>query len=151
MENKEAGLKALYRKYKELISYVIFGGVTTLVNWVSYSICESVFGLSLRLSGVISWIVAVLVAFVTNKLWVFDSKSWAPVTVMKEFVTFIGGRILTGVIEIEAVPHLVDWGFDTTLFGVEGLPAKILISIVVVILNYILSKFISFRSKGGRS
>lgn len=151
MENKEAGLKALYRKYKELISYVIFGGVTTLVNWVSYSICESVFGLSLRLSGVISWIVAVLVAFVTNKLWVFDSKSWAPVTVMKEFVTFIGGRILTGVIEIEAVPHLVDWGFDTTLFGVEGLPAKILISVVVVILNYILSKFISFRSKGGRS
>jgi len=150
VENKNSGLLALYHKYKELINYIIFGGVTTLVNWVSYSVCEGVFDLSLRLSGVISWIVAVLVAFVTNKLWVFDSKSWNPALVMKEFVTFIGGRILTGIIEIEGVPRLVDWGFDMTLFGVEGLPAKILISVIIVILNYILSKFISFRtSKGG--
>jgi len=150
VENKNTGLLALYHKYRELVNYIIFGGVTTLVNWVSYSVCEGVFDLSLRLSGVISWIVAVLVAFVTNKLWVFDSKSWAPALVMKEFVTFIGGRILTGIIEIEAVPRLVDWGFDQTLFGVEGLPAKILISVVVVILNYILSKFISFRTAKGR-
>lgn len=152
MENKDSGLLALYQKYRELINYVFFGGVTTLVNWVSYSICEGVFSLSLRLSGVISWIVAVLVAFVTNKLWVFDSKRWKPALVMKELVTFIGGRILTGIIEIEAVPRLVDWGFDMTLFGVEGLPAKILISVVIVILNYIFSKFISFRrSKGGKN
>jgi len=151
VENNKSGLAALYHKYKELINYIIFGGITTLANWVSYSVCESVFGLSLRLSGVISWIVAVvLVAFVTNKLWVFGSRSWKPSLVMKEFVTFVGGRVLTGIIEIEGVPRLVDWGFDMTLFGVEGLPAKIMISVVIVILNYILSKFISFRtSKGG--
>jgi len=150
VKNKNSGLLALYHKYRELVNYIIFGGITTLVNWVSYSICEGVFGLSLRMSGVISWVVAVvLVAFVTNKLWVFGSKSWKPALVMKEFVTFIGGRILTGIIEIEAVPRLVDWGFDETLFGVEGLPAKILISVVVVILNYIFSKFISFRTANG--
>lgn len=146
MEERKTGFRALYEKYREFINYSIFGVTTTIVSWVVYSLCERGLGLSLRWSGVVSWIIAVMFAFVTNKLYVFDSRSWKPALVAKEAVTFIGGRVLTGAIEVEAVPRLVDWGFDMTLFGVEGLPAKILASVVIVILNYILSKFISFRS-----
>lgn len=144
MEEKKKGFKAFYQKYKEYINYSIFGCSTTLVSWFIYSICESKLNMSLRGAGLVSWIVAVVIAFVTNKLYVFESKSWRPVLVFKELVTFVGGRVLTGALEIEAVPRLVGWGFDMTLFGVEGLPAKILASGIVVILNYFMSKFISF-------
>lgn len=144
MEEKKKGFRAFYQKYKEYINYSIFGCSTTLVCWFIYSICESKLNMSLRGAGLVSWIAAVVIAFVTNKLYVFESKSWQPVLVFKELVTFVGGRVLTGALEIEAVPRLVDWGFDMTLFGVEGLPAKILASGIVVILNYFMSKFISF-------
>lgn len=154
--------------------YCIFGVLTTLVSWVVYSVCEracsglevtnptvvSIISELLKkmgdntdvstfiviiISGVISWIVAVSVAFVTNKLWVFDSKSWERGLVKTEALTFYGGRILTGIIEIIAVPALVSAGLNMTLFGVDGLPAKIVVSMVIMVLNYILSKFISFK------
>lgn len=151
MEERQSGLKAIFIKYHEIIMYCVFGITTTLISWSVYSVCEAWFGLSMRWAGVISWIISVSVAFVTNKLFVFESKSWNPGLVVKEAVTFAGGRLLTGVIEIEAVPRLVSWGFDMTLFGVNGLPAKIVVSVVIVILNYILSKFISFRNRRGKT
>ena len=148
MDGKRSGPRAFYQKYKEYINYSIFGCSTTLVCWFIYGICESQLGMSLRGAGLVSWVVAVIIAFVTTKLYVFESRSWRPALVLKELVTFVGGRVLTGALEIEAVPRLVAWGFDMTLFGVEGLPAKILTSGVIVILNYILSKFISFTPSG---
>lgn len=147
MEEKQSFLRSLFEKHREIIMYCVFGGVTTLVSWVSFSLCEAVFGLNLYWAGIVSWIIAVSVAFVTNKIWVFYSRSWAPLLVIKEAVTFFGGRAATGLLEIVAVPVLVAWGLDMTLFGVEGLPAKIIISVVIVVLNYFLSKFVSFRSK----
>lgn len=144
MEDKKQDSKTFYQKYKEYINYSIFGCSTSLLSWFIYSICESKLGMSLRGAGLVSWVVAVVIAFVTNKLFVFESKSWRPALVFRELVTFVGGRVFTGALEIEAVPRLVSWGFDMTLFGVEGLPAKILASGVVVILNYVTSKFISF-------
>ncbi len=174
MEDKHLSLQVLFYKYREIIMYCIFGGVTTLVSWVVYSICEVAFsGLKVTspavvnlisnllekmgdntdvntfilmiISGVISWIVAVSVAFVTNKIWVFESKSWEHRLVKTEALTFYGGRIVTGVIEIIAVPALVSAGLNMTLFGVDGLPAKIVVSVFIMILNYFLSKFISFK------
>jgi putative flippase GtrA len=97
------------------------------------------------MAGVIAWIIAVIFAFVTNKLWVFESKSWNARLVTGEALTFFGGRIATGLLEVIAVPAFVSWGFDMKLFGVDGLPAKIAVSVAIVILNYILSKFVSFR------
>ena len=98
------------------------------------------------LAGIIAWVIAVIVAFVTNKIWVFESKSWNAKLVTNEALTFFGGRIATGLLEVVAVPALVSWGFDVKLFGIDGLPAKIVVSVAIVVLNYILSKFISFRS-----
>ena len=137
--------KEFFEKHREIIMYCIFGVITTIVSWLVYSICQAWLGLNLYYCGIISWILAVIVAFITNKLYVFDSKSWKPALALAEFITFVGGRALTGVLEIVAVPMLVSWGFDATLFGVEGLPAKISMTVVIVILNYILSKFISFN------
>lgn len=174
MEDKHLSLRVLFNKYREIIMYLIFGVLTTLVSWVVYSICEIAFsGLKVTsptvvnlisqllekmgdntdvstfivmiISGVISWIVAVSVAFVTNKIWVFDSRSWEHSLVKTEALTFYGGRILTGIIEIIAVPALVGAGLNMTLFGVDGLPAKIVVSVLIMILNYLLSKFISFK------
>jgi putative flippase GtrA len=174
MEERPSLLRGLFDKYREIIMYCIFGVMTTIISWLVYSICESSLSsvqvtspvlvkfvsriieitgdntdvntfIVITLSGVISWVIAVAVAFVTNKLWVFGSKSWESRLVWNEAVTFFGGRILTGILEILAVPALVSWGFNMKLFGIDGLPAKILISIAIVILNYIFSKFISFR------
>ncbi len=175
MEEKHSVFRMLFEKYREIIMYCVFGATTTLVSWVVYGLSErflpsihvanSAFErlvtrligflggstdvdtfLSMTLAGVISWLVAVAVAFVTNKLWVFGSRSWEGSLVRTEALTFFGGRVATGLLEIIAVPALVGWGFDFTLFGVNGLPAKILVSLVIVVLNYVLSKFISFRS-----
>jgi putative flippase GtrA len=162
-------LHALFDKHRELILYIIFGLTTTVINWLVYSLYVRVmparahglilpawlerllseslnFDTRLLLAGAVAWIIAVSVAFVTNKLWVFRSKSWNARRTVSEALTFFGGRLATGLLEIVAVPALVGRGFDAKLFGVDGLPAKILISVVIVILNYILSKFISFRS-----
>lgn len=174
MEEKPSMLRALFNKHREIIMYCVFGVTTTVINWFVYSVCErslSSFNVTnpaivrfitgiveatgkntdvntfavMVISNVIAWIIAVAVAFVTNKLWVFDSRSWERSLVRKEAVTFIGGRILTGILDIISVPALVSLGFNTRLFGVDGLPAKIVVSVAIVILNYILSKFVSFR------
>lgn len=163
MEDKSSLYRELFEKHREIIMYCIFGVSTTIVNWLVYSICVvmmpdnfagwlktiivSQFHLDYKIviAGLIAWIVAVVVAFVTNKLWVFESKSWKHELVRKEALTFFGGRIATGILEVIAVPALVAWGFDITLFRVDGLPAKILVSVAIVVLNFVLSKFISFR------
>lgn len=170
VEEKPSVLRGLFEKYREIIMYCIFGVTTTIINWLIYSIYVRVvpvndyalgfptwfqelivsrlhLDIKLIYAGVIAWIIAVIFAFVTNKLWVFESKSWNAKLVLGEALTFFGGRIATGLLEVVAVPAFVAWGFDNTLFGVDGLPAKIVVSVAIVILNYILSKFISFRSR----
>ena len=140
-------LKELYFKYKEIINYLIFGAMTTAVSWGTYSIFVKAIGMSVSVGNVLSWICAVLFAFVTNKLFVFESKSWAPVTAAREFVSFIGARLFTGVIEWVGVPYFSEHGLTQPLFGVKGLWAKIVVSIVVIILNYLFSKFLIFFKK----
>lgn len=176
MEKEPLSLRVLFDKYREIIMYCIFGVMTTVVSWLVYSVCEVAFsGLKITnpavvkfisqiieklgnntdvntfvimlLSGVISWIMAVSVAFVTNKLWVFDSKSWERSLVKTEALTFYGGRVFTGILEIVAVPALVSWGLNRVILGVDGLLAKIVVSVFIMVLNYILSKFISFKGK----
>lgn len=148
----------LFIKYKEIITYIFFGVLTTLVSWGSYSLFENVCHLSVFLSNLFSWILAVAFAFVTNKLWVFDSKTWNIKTVLREAATFVSSRLLTGVIEIVSVPLLVKVGADgvftsflkTVGLGynflmTKGMCSKILVSVIVLILNYVFSKLFVFR------
>ncbi len=152
---------------REIISYLIFGVLTTLVSMLSYalfiriipdsvnelpaaipeSIAES---LKIFICSVLSWICSVVFAFITNKLFVFESRDSSAKTVAKEFSTFVGSRIFTGVIEWFGVPFLVRIGLNQVIFGTEGLLAKITISVIVVVLNYIFSKLIVFAKKSGK-
>ena len=140
-------LKALYEAHREIINYLLFGGATTVVSWATYALFVGVFGMGVTPGNILSWVCAVTFAFVTNKLWVFQSKSWAWPQWLKEAGAFYAGRLFSGLVELGGLPLLMRLGLDQTLFGVEGLAAKVVISIVVIILNYFLSKFIAFRKK----
>lgn len=134
-------IKLLWIKYKEIISYLFFGFVTTVVNYGVFALCGHVFHLDVVYSNAIAWVVAVIVAYVTNKLWVFDSKKHDFKTIAKEFAEFVVARLIT--LGIETV---LLWIFVDKL-GVNDLIMKIITNIIVVILNYIFSKFIIFRKK----
>lgn len=143
----------LIKKYKELISYLFFGVLTTLVNWVVYALIVRISPsginsyLWIGISKAVAWVAGVLFAFITNKLWVFESKSFEFKTLIKELVSFVTARALTGVLEVFGVPLLVKIGLDQTIFGIEGMLANLVVSVAVVILNYIFSKLIVFRKK----
>ena len=144
----------LYHAYKEAIDYLFWGGMTTLVSWGSYSLFVILLGASAMAetatvfwANIFSWVCAVLFAFITNKLWVFNSKSWSSSVLFPELTKFLSSRVATGIFEMIAVPALVAIGLNQTLFGIDGMVSKVLVSVVVVILNYILSKLFVFKTK----
>ena len=138
-------MKKLYEKYKELIHYVFFGGATTAVNWLVYALLVEVLHADITLSNAIAWLAAVIFAFITNKLFVFESKSFAPAVVWKEALSFLGSRLLSGLLEIAGPTALMAIGLDMPLFGIDGFAAKLVVSIGVIVLNYVLSKLLVFR------
>lgn len=131
----------LYKKYEELILYVFFGGLTTVVNIVVYGVCADLIGIHYLVSNGIAWILSVLFAYVTNRKWVFKSKKTGA-AIFKEFGLFVGGRIMSGVGDMLIMFVCVD------VIGLWGMVAKILSNIFVVIFNYIFSKLIIFRKSG---
>lgn len=145
-------IKDLFVKYKEIISYVFFGVLTTVVSFVSYAIFTKIIRTQNEIAGVavanvLSWVCAVIFAFVTNKLWVFESKESGIKTVLSELCKFTASRLFTGVIEWFGVPLLVFFGLNQTILGIEGMFSKVTVSVIVVILNYIFSKLFVFTKK----
>lgn len=137
----------LIKKHKELLLYVVFGSLTTLVDWCVYSVCVKAFSCDITLSNAVSWVASVIFAFVTNKLFVFESRSFEFIIVFKEAVGFFLSRFFTGLIQIFAPLALISVGINQALFGIDGFVAKVLSTTIVIILNYVLSKLIAFRKK----
>lgn len=134
-------IKKLVTKYKEILLYLIFGVLTTVINFSSFFISNKLLGESRYLiSQVISWVAAVLFAFITNKLFVFQKKGTLK-QALSEFIKFVSVRLLTGVFETLALIAAVD-GFN---FPVNV--SKVVICFAVVVLNYIFSKILIFTSK----
>ena len=140
-------IKQLYEKHKEIIVYIIFGGLTTVVNWLTYGWLVKYVHININISNVVAWIVAVLFAYFTNKIWVFNSKKWDALSLLKEFSLFIGARLISGIFEIISLPVLIFIGFNQQILGIDGFFAKVIISIFVVLLNYITSKLFIFKQK----
>ena len=148
-------LKNLIIKYKELIIYGIFGVCTTLVNFVTYKLFNLLLGVDFYLvSNIIAWFVSVLFAYVTNKLFVFESRSWKIRVVAKEVPSFFAARVFSFAVEEAGLFLLVDIfsmkDFALNVFGftVSGnMISKIVLAVVVVVLNYFFSKFVVFRKK----
>ena len=140
-----AKIMELYRKHEEVILYLFFGVLTTVVNWSCYAILVSL-GVEINLSNIISWIVGVLFAFAVNKWFVFKSRILTFIVVMRELGSFIAARILTGVLASWILfPILVyNLGMDQTIFGIEGFVAKIFTTVLEIALNWLFSKFLIF-------
>lgn len=130
------------KRLKEMVSYLFWGGLTTLVSWLTFSLFSWLTG-RVILSNLLSWLCAVAFAFVTNKQWVFESKDWKAKTVWREAGTFLSARLITGVLEWVGVPVLAAWG--EPLLGIEGLGAKMGVTVAVILLNYIFSKLLIFK------
>ena len=129
------------KKYKDLILYVVFGGLTTVVNFAVYYPCYNLLHFSATVSNLIAWVVAVAVAFLTNKPFVFHSYDWSAGTVIPELGKFVGCRIGSGAIETGLLFLLVD------CLKVDGNLFKLIISVLVIVLNYVSSKLLVFRRK----
>lgn len=134
-------LKELFVKYYDIISYLFFGGLTTVVNYLVYLPCYNWLHLSATVSNMIAWAVAVIFAYLTNKPFVFKSYDWSMKTVVPEFGKFLGCRIGSGLMETVIIFLTVD------CLNWNGNIMKLITNILVIILNYIGSKLLVFSKK----
>ncbi len=138
---------------KETILYLVFGVLTTVVNLVSFKLLNVLLGKDLYLvSNVIAWFVSVIFAFIVNKIFVFESKSFEFKTVMKEIGKFFSARVFSLVVEEVGLLLLVDVAglknFTLNLlenFAISGeMISKVILAVIVVVMNYFFSKFFIF-------
>ena len=134
-------IRELFLRYYDLIMYLVFGVMTTAVNYLVYLPCYNLFGLSASVSNMISWVVSVAFAFLTNKPFVFRSHDWSAKVVWPELVKFVGCRVGSGVMETVILFVTVD-----TLRW-NGNIWKLVTSVLVVVVNYVGSKLLGFRNK----
>lgn len=138
---------SLYKKYEEIINYLIVGVLTTVVSLVVkwgllFTILDAKNAFQLQVAVVISWIAAVIFAYITNRIFVFKSKSK---NILKEIVSFFGARLLTLGLEM-----LIMWFFVTLLkldSDIWVLLWTMVAQVLVIIFNYVLSKLFVFRKK----
>ena len=121
---------------RELVLYVVFGTFTFLVNVVTYFLFQSVMGINYLVSNVLAWFFSVLFAYITNRTWVFESKS---PEILKEMSLFFGGRIFSGVVDTVLMYLFID------VLVLGNTFSKIVVQIIVIVLNYVFSKLIVFK------
>ena len=132
-------LRRLIIKYWDVVTYLFFGVLTTVVNYLVYLPCYNLLGLSAAGSNVTAWAVAVIFAYLTNKPFVFRSRDWSVKTVVPEFAKFIGCRVASGGAETLILLLTVD------ILGWNGNIWKLIVSVLVVIANYFGSKLLVFK------
>ncbi len=166
MKTKKMKLKEAYLSHKEIVNYLIFGVLTTAVDFAVYTPLTAILGADYKLAGVIpwyivtsviAWIAAVLFAYVTNKTWVFEERDWSAGKVTREVISFAGGRVVTLLIQLFLMWLMIDathldktalftWGAG--LVGLKGdFVVKAIVAVIVVILNYVISKLFVFKKK----
>lgn len=129
-------LFVLYKKYKEIINYLIFGGLTTLISIITYALFAKVFNIDYLISNVLSWVLAVLFAYITNKMFVFESKSKKNI---KEITSFFFFRVVSLIMEMIILYVFVD------MLHIDDLVTKIIAQVIVIVSNYVFSKVFVFK------
>ena len=139
---------ALLKKYKSVILYVLFGGLTTVVDWGVSFLLYYLWGDAIDVTpwlihgaNVIAWIAAVSFAYVTNRIWVFESRRSGFLPILGEIGAFAGGRVLTLLLQEALMAIFFTW------LGFNEYAVKIVAAVLVVILNYFISKLLVFRKK----
>lgn len=133
----------IYKKYKEIINYLIVGVLTTVVSLAVYYICVITFldpknAIELQIANVISWIAAVTFAYITNRKFVFESKN---PDMLKEAAAFVGARVVTLLMDMFCMFIIV------TCMGLSDKIAKLMVQVIVIVANYVFSKIFVFRKK----
>lgn len=131
----------LYKKYKEVLLYIFFGGLTTVVSIGSYAFFNVACGMNELIANVISWILAVLFAFLTNRIWVFAAPTKTVQEFLRQMVSFASGRVTTLIIEEIILLVFI------TLLHFNSMIVKLIAQIIVMILNYVISKLIVFKKE----
>ena len=135
-------IKGIIKKIltREVILYIVFGVLTTAVSYITFWLFGTVLGVHYLIANIISWICAVLFAYFTNRKWVFETKAKGKAQ-LKEFVLFIAGRLFSLGVE--------EFGLWLLVSVLKGNPnvAKLIMQVVVVVLNYVLSKLIIFKKE----
>ena len=130
----------LYKKYKEIINYLIAGVLTTIVSILSYELFKNVFHIHYIISNIISWIIAVTFAYIINSKFVFESNKKNKEKI-KEFISFVSCRILSLIIETISIYLMVD------IIKLNSDISKIIAQFIVLVLNYLFSKFFTFKKR----
>lgn len=134
-------VRKLLQKYRSLISYGVFGVLTTLINILCYQLLYKTLGVPNVPANIAAWVLSVAFAFITNKLWVFESKDMAPAVLVPELTNFVGCRLATGVMDLAIMFVGVD------LLRGPSLPIKIASNVLVILINYLFSKLVIFAKK----
>lgn len=131
-------MKDLFLKYKEVIMYLIFGVLTTVVNIVVYYMMADIMHIQYMISNVVAWFLSVLFAYITNRAYVFESQSQ---NILKEMISFFGARLATGIMDMAMMCFFVE------LHILPGFIAKVISNVFVIIANYVLSKLVVFKGE----
>ena len=141
-------IKHLLTSYREQVLYLIFGVLTTAVDWVVSFVLYYFWGEAIEATvylihaaNILAWTAAVLFAYVTNRIWVFQSTRHGVLPIMGELGAFAGGRVLTLLLQ-EGIFFLF---FD--LLGWNEYAIKLIAAVLVIVLNYVISKLLIFRKK----
>ena len=134
-------IRALIEKYWDILIYLVFGVLTTVVNYAVYLPVYNFCGISAAVSNMIAWVVAVIFAFLTNKPFVFHSHDWSVKTVVPELIKFVSCRLASGVMETVILFLAVD------LMAWNGNIWKLVTQVLVIVINYVGSKLLVFRKK----
>lgn len=129
-----------YNKYREVLLYLVFGGLTTLINIISFYILRKL-NIKIYTSNVIAWILSVLFAFITNKLFVFESKNKKAKENVKEVISFFSFRVLSLIFDMAFMYVMIQ------IFTANEMLSKVISNILVIILNYLFSKLFIFKSQ----
>lgn len=132
-------IKKMWEKYQDIFWYCFFGGLTTIVNLVIFYLASNTLALHYSIANVIAWIVAVLFAYITNRIWVFKSKVKGFKNILREITTFFGFRVLSLLMEMAIMFVFID------LLGISEMITKVVTQVIVVAANYVFSKWIIFK------
>lgn len=135
----------LYKKHEEGINYLIFGFLAFVLNYILYFVFADAASMHYMVATVLSWVLTVVFAYWTNRTFVFKSQNKGTASVVREFVSFIGARVATEVLEIVLMYVMV------TLLSINDKISKLVCQVIVILANYVLSKIWIFKDTNAKA
>lgn len=134
-------MKSMYDRHREFLAYAGYGCGTVAINFIIYYLCYYELGITNVNSNIVAWFMAMAFAFITNKLYVFESKSFEIEILIYEIIAFVGFRIVTGAFDVMMMYYAVD------RLQLDGMMMKAMVNVIVIALNYVASKKLVFKNE----